>query len=184
MHIKEPEITARYHDIIAGTVLGGSSITKPARGKNSYLSMRSKNNLWLEYKAQELSVWASTEPFTIEKTLRWHSLCYPVFNRFRDVFYRDGQRCLEWDTLEHLRLHDVGLAIWYGDCGSYRNGKIVLKTHIWGQKGTGVIAEYFSAIGCAGVVRQEKKCWRFVMEDRNAQRFLELVLPHLPPFMA
>jgi len=40
--------------IIIGTVLGGSSLTKPPKGKNYYLSMRSKEELWLRFKMGHL----------------------------------------------------------------------------------------------------------------------------------
>ena len=182
MNIREPNVTDRHSDIIAGTVLGGSSLTKPARGKNCYLSMRGKDNLWLEYKALELKDLASDAPFTVEKTLRWHSLCYPIFNKFRNMFYQEGNRVLQPEPLD--RLHDVGLAIWYGDCGSYHNGKVTLRTHIWGRQGTLLVASYFDAIGCPGEIGQEKKCWRFYMEGDSAKRYLEQVLPQLPSFMA
>lgn len=182
MNISQPDITGRHYDIIAGTILGGSSVMKPARGKNSYLAMRSKHNLWLEYKAQELGDLASDTPFTIEKTLRWHSLCYPIFNRFREMFYQNGKRNLTLEPLDAL--HDVGLAIWYGDCGSYRKGKVTLRTHLWGKRGTQVIAEYFARLDWPGTITQEKKCYRFVIEGDSAKKYLERVLPQLPSFMS
>ena len=36
--------------VLIGTILGGSSLAKPPRGKNYYLSMRSQNKQWLQYK--------------------------------------------------------------------------------------------------------------------------------------
>ena len=181
MNVNQPTVTDRHYEIIAGTVLGGSSLIKAARGKHCYLSMRDRNAVWLEYKAAELKSLASDAPFTVEKTLRWHSLCYPAFDVVRGMFYEGKRRRLRIEPLD--RLHDVGLAIWYGDCGSYRNGKVTLRTHLWGREGTKVIAEYFDRLGWPGKTRQERGYWRFVMTGESARRYLSRVVPQLPGFL-
>ena len=47
--------------------------------------MRNKDLDWLKFKAKELSNLATKEPITSEKTFRWHSICYPLFNEFEEI---------------------------------------------------------------------------------------------------
>ena len=79
-----PTFLRLHWQTIAGAILGGSSLVKPKHGKHHYLSMRGKDAEWLEFKTNILTNFASQEPFTKEKTNRWHSLCFPVFDQFAD----------------------------------------------------------------------------------------------------
>jgi hypothetical protein len=49
-----PKVTTAQRFLIIGTILGGSSIIKPKKGKNCYLSMRDKDISWLKHKADQL----------------------------------------------------------------------------------------------------------------------------------
>jgi len=179
-HLINPTIDSRQMQVITGTILGGSSIIKPTRGKNCYLSMRSKDGLWLDHKAAELSSLASAEPVTIEKTNRWHSLCYPIFNEFRSNFYKGKKRKLRKENLDPMK--DIALAVWFGDCGKLVRGKVVLNTHIW-KGDSDIIAEYLSECGYECEVFKERGNYRVRLEDPFSKKFLALVMPHLPPFM-
>jgi len=179
-HLINPTIDSRQMQVIAGTILGGSSIIKPTRGKNCYLSMRSKDGLWLDHKAAELSSLASSEPVTIEKTNRWHSLCYPIFNDFRTKFYKGKKRKLRKENLDPLK--DVAWAVWFGDCGKMDKGRVVLNTHIW-KEDSNLIANYFRECGFECEVIKERGNFRIRLEDLYSKQFLALVMPHLPPFM-
>ena len=110
-YFSSPELTNWQRQIVLGTILGGSSIVKPSKGRNCYLFMRSRYRDWLAYKSHELNIFSSQRPFTEEgNTLRWHSNCYPVFNEFRDLFYVDGVKAVKMEILDTLK--DTGLAIW------------------------------------------------------------------------
>ena len=177
-HIISPKVTSRQRDFIIGTILGGSSVVKPSKGKNCYLSMRSRNFDWLRFKATELSSLASGSPITKEKTNRWHSMCYPCFNEFRDIFYAKGKRRLDIENLSLLR--DVTLAIWYGDCGHFKKETVVMNTHIWGKKGTATVKEYFGYLGYAPVVFRERGSLRVQLDKKASQDFLRIISPHMP----
>lgn len=165
--------------IIIGTVLGGSSIIKPTKGMNCYLSMRDKRAEWLEYKARELSTLASDKPFTLERTNRWHSCSYPIFNKFRDMFYnKKGKRKV---NAEELVLADLGWAIWFGDCGKYEKESIVLNTHVWGEKGTKSIINYFSLCDYKAEIFKERNGFRVKLDKTSSRDFLSIARPHLPP---
>ena len=180
MHLINPKLSLRQKQIIIGTILGGSSIVHPSKGKNCYLSMRSKNARWLEYKALHLQTLTSPKPFTIEVTNRWHSMCYPLFNEFKDMFYEDGKRKLTIDTLENLLLTDIAFSIWYGESGKYNKGKITLNTHIWGEDGTKAIVKYFKYLDWRTEIVLERKRYRIRLDEKSSDDFLKIVSPQLP----
>jgi len=177
----DPDISIRQRETILGTILGGSSIIKPTKGQNCYLSMRSKNNLWLEYKARELQVLASSAPFTVEKTYRWHSLCYPLFLNFHALFYHKGKRRLSCKVLDPL--HDMGLAIWFADCGSYLKGRVTLNTHIWGENGSKEVCKYFRHLGYKPELIQQRDCLRVRLDETSSEMYMKLITPQLPVFI-
>lgn len=177
-HVINPEITKRQKQIITGTILGGSSIIRPKGGQNCYLSMRCKNSNWLQFKAIELTNLSSSKPFTIERTNRWHSLCYPIFNDFYDEFYFKNNRKLKPDTLDLLT--DIALAIWYIDVGKMVAGRLIMNTNIWGKEGTDFILDYFNAIGFQSEIFKERERFRVRMTLKATNMFRNMVEPHLP----
>ena len=179
-HTISPKLFDRQINFIKGTILGGSSIVKPSKGKNCYLSMRHKNADWLRFKATELQNLASDSPITTEKTNRWHSICYPVFNTFRDMFYMGNERQLDIDNLSLLT--DVTLAIWYGDCGHYRKNQVVMNTHIWGESGTKTILEYFGYLNYNPCILTERGSLRIKLDEDSSEKFMRLISPHIPHF--
>lgn len=180
-HIINPQITSRQKNIIIGTILGGSSIVKPNKGKNCYLSMRSKNINWLKYKANELKNLASSDPITVEKTNRWHSICYPVFNDFEKKFYENGERKLDVEILNLL--HELSLSVWYVDCGKLIKNKIILNTHIWGEEGTNIIIEYLKGLDWKADVFLERKNYRIKIDEESSKEFMEMCKSNLAEFV-
>ena len=166
-HIINPTISTRQRNVITGTLLGGSSIVTPTKGRGSYLSMRNHDLNWLYFKARELTTLSSKSPVLIEKTNRWHSLCYPIFQKYKEMFYENNKRCLTLKCLEEAKIADIALAIWFGDCGKRLNGQVVLNTNMWGQKGTDVIVEYLHLISCPCESWKERESLRVRLTDEG-----------------
>lgn len=171
-HIINPKITSKQRAIIIGTILGGSSIVKPKKGKNCYLSMRSKDLNWLKFKAKELSNLSTKDPITSEKTYRWHSICYPLFNEFEDMFYEKKERKLKTEVLNLLQ--DVSLAVWYKDCGFLQKNQVVLNTHIWGKEGTEKTLEYFESLEWEAEIFTERKNYRIRLLENGSEEILKM----------
>lgn len=171
-HIINPKITPRQRSVVIGTILGGSSIVKPQKGKNCYLSMRNKDLDWLKFKAKELSNLATKEPITSEKTYRWHSICYPLFNEFEEMFYKNKERNLKIETLNLLQDHSI--AVWYKDCGVINKNQMVLNTHIWGKDGTEKILEYVESLDWKGQIFTERKNYRIKLDEETSQEILKM----------
>lgn len=184
MKTLNPDLSLRQKEIVVGTVLGGSSLVKPVGGKNCYLSMRDRDAHWLEYKADSLKELASLAPFTLPKqgrTYRWHSMCYPVFADFYEMFYNRGKRKLRQDVLDPLR--DWGLSVWFVDCGKYLDDCIVLNTNVWGRKGTKTIIDYLKSLGYVVQVKMERNGLRVQLDHESSVHFLEVITPPLPVFV-
>ena len=182
-YFDNPVISDWHKQIIMGTVLGGSSIVKPSKGKNCYLFMRSVNKDWLNFKAAELNSLASQRPFTKEgNTSRWHSNCYPVFNEYHEKFYFNKKKTVTMEVLDSLR--DIGLAIWYGDCGKIKNNNIVLNTNKFSEAGTKLVAKYFleAGIGKTTLIK-ERNYFRLEFDSGATEKFLLIIANRLPDFM-
>jgi hypothetical protein len=177
MHIYGMGPNQREYQIILGTILGGSSIIKPNKGKHCYLSMRDKRGNWLEHKSFQLARYASPKPFTIEATNRWHSLCHPVFDEFRIKFYNDGKRHLE---IDHLDFWDVGLAVWFVDAGQYSKNRVIINTHVWGEENSEKIVEYFNFCDWPAKLTKDRNHFRVQLESEASVRFMKTVIPEIP----
>ena len=171
-HVINPQISSKQRYIIIGTILGGSSIVRPNKGKNCYLSMRSKDLDWLNYKSKELYNLSLKDSITKEKTYRWHSICYPLFNEFEDLFYKNKKRCLQEKALSSLR--ETSIAVWYKDCGVLNKNKIILNTHIWGEEGTNMCLDYFKSIDYEAEIYLERKNYRLKFSEKSSKEFLNL----------
>lgn len=177
-HLISPILTNRQRQIIAGTILGGSSLVKTTGSRNCYLSMRCKELRWLDFKASEIAILASPSPFTNDTTHRWHSMCYPVFNQLREEFYHDNKRELKSETLDLL--NDVAFAIWMGDAGVFKNNILKLNVHIWGEKGADKIVKYFDSLGFVAEIFKERGSLRVKLDEASSLSFVKVAEPHLP----
>lgn len=166
--------------IVMGTVLGGSSLVVPTRGRSAYLAMRDRQRHWLAYKCAELEAFAGEKPFYEDgATLRWFSACYPVFREVRDEMYDGKRRRITSRLLDRLR--DIGLAVWFGDCGRLRGGKVVLATSVLGDVGTAVAANWFADVGIGRPdIRHGKQGLRLLFDTAASEQFLMLVASRLP----
>jgi hypothetical protein len=184
-YYESPAITNYQRQIIIGTILGGSSVVKPKGGRNCYLLMRDRNRNWIAYKTLELKQLAPLQrPFNIEKhTVRWHSSCFPLFNEFRDLFYKKGKKKVTNKLMENLLLRDIGLAIWFGDAGRVQKGKAILNTHQFGKSGTQAVARYFRECGIDCEATTIRCGWRVVMSPEGTIRYLATIAHCLPEFM-
>jgi len=178
-----PNLTSWQQQIIFGTVLGGSSIIKPQKGRNCYLSMRDKNEKWIQCKVQELSVLsAPTSYHRSGNYSRWHSICSPIFNDYYGLFYdADGNRKIEMGVLDSLR--DVGLAVWFIDAGKLQDDCVIINVNNLGLKGAELVMEYFHAIDLNSFIIKIRKSLRIKMDDLSSKQFITLIGHCIPKFM-
>ncbi len=174
-----PPVANRHRQVIMGTVLGGSSLVKPARGRNCYLFMRSKNLDWMRFKAQELEPFSNGQITQEKNSYRWHSNCYPLFYEMRDRLYENGKKKV---TVELL--NDVGpmaLIVWYGDCGRIVRRKAVFNTHKLGADSTEAISEFFKLANLENKVTKERGYLRVIFDQDSTISLVKLLLQVNPP---
>lgn len=171
-----PTLTNRQRSFIIGTLLGGSSLVLPAKGKNCYLAMRDKNVEWIRYKATELYVIGSTSSFLYENnTCRWRSCCYSVLNEFQSMFYHDFKRQINKECLDLL--NELAIAIWIGDAGGIDKGQVILNTKLWNQDA--LIQEYFHEIGLETKVGKN----RLIFTHASSVELMKMCCKYYPDWL-
>lgn len=179
-----PKILENQKQILYGTILGGSSIIKPEKGKNCYLAMRDSDNLWLSYKIEMLKDLFKIDQSTIKKdknTYRCYSIAYPVFNDAYDLFYGQGVKSITKDILEILT--DEAWMVWFVDAGRKSKRKAYLRTHKFGEEGTKLIAEYFNSLDCSCDMHLCRGRHEVVFDNKGAHEFLSIIAPKIPDFL-
>lgn len=136
---------------------------------------------WLRWKATELSSLASDSPITVERTYRWHSMCYPIFSQMRERFYDDDGRSLKLESFEQI--HDIAWTVWFGDCGKFEKNQVTLNTHVWKEEGSLVIKEYFELLDYKAEVCKERRYFRVRLDEPSSIDFLRYASHKMPNFM-
>ena len=173
-------LSDRAKMIITGTILGGSSLVN--LHSCPYLSMRSTDLAWLDFKNAELQQISSNSLLKDGNTYRWHSISHPCLMPFADGLYEGKTRKLELRFLE--RIWDVTLAVWFADCGQINKDEVILNTHIWGEEGSQIIQQYFGLACYDAILFKERNNFRVRLTKESSENFLRLVKPHLAPFFS
>jgi hypothetical protein len=179
-----PKILETQKQILYGTILGGSSIIKPERGKNCYLAMRDSEFNWLSYKIEALKEFFKIDQNTIKKdknTYRCYSIAYPIFNDAFDLFYGQGIKSINKEVLEILT--DEAWMVWFVDAGRKSKRKAYLRTHKFGEEGSKIIAEYFTSLDCECDVHLCRERYEVVFSNKGAHEFLSIIAPKIPDFL-
>ena len=70
-----PTLKESQKQVLYGTILGGSSLIKPEKGKNCYLAMRDNDRLWLSYKIESLQEFFKIDQNTIKRDKNGSNKC-------------------------------------------------------------------------------------------------------------
>lgn len=171
----EKNLSSRQLQVIIGTILGGSSLAKTKKGKNFYLMMRDKNSSWMQKKVGELISLGKNEIVMRDGTNRWCSRCLNKLTELSKFFYKNKKRELRAEILDSLM--DIGLAVWYLDCASIINDKIVFNTNIWGEKGSKKIVKYFEIIDYQTKIIDVRHSIRVCFNEASTENLLKLINP-------
>lgn len=173
--------------IVIGTVLGGSSLVKPPKGVNYYLSMRSTKELWLKYKMAELdSLFVNQTLYRCANTFRVNSVCSEELTDLHRYLYEGHSRRVSRTTLDSLRLRDIGITLWFLEGGGKTGrGKknAYLNVTKFGPEGAEEIQEWFRLcdIGCS--INRNKNRLRILFSVTGTEVLLKLVAHLVPEFM-
>jgi hypothetical protein len=179
-----PTITHNQKQILYGTILGGSSIIRPERGKNCYLAMRDRDCNWLMYKTEELADLFKMDQQVIKKdknTYRCYSIAYPLFNEIYDNFYKHGKKIMPADILEGL--NDLAWMVWFVDAGRKSKRKAYLRTHKFGKEGTEQICTYFNSLDCECEAHLCRGRYEVVFSNKGAAELIKTIANRMPKFV-
>lgn len=171
--------------ILVGTVLGGSSLVKPPKGVNYYLSMRGQNEKWLFYKMAEMSdFFSNTKCHKYGSTFRCNSCCHVKITDTYNELYKNGKRFISMNILDLLT--DTALAVWYLDSGSKTGrGKknAYINTTKYGEKGSNIIKNYFNEIGIKCNINHDGKRLKVLFSVSGTDILFKTIAHRFPTFM-
>lgn len=197
MTIKRSELKG----ILAGMVLGDSSLCLPKQCKNAH--MRIQHGLratdYLHYKADILkNLTEVTISYIGGKypgiTVRTRN--HPLYTRLRELAYPQGKKIVSHTWVSWLTVH--GLAIWYMDDGYLYKGysvnksgrrriyrrEITLSTCGFSLEENQFLAEFIKErFDIEFKVRKDGKYYRLRMGAIESNKFLEIVKPYIVPCM-
>lgn len=177
-----PKMTVNQEQLIAGTVLGGSSIIDPAHGKNCYLSMRDSDQNWLMYKVEYLAPFFKMDENVVRKdgaTYRSFTTAYPIFNTLHRRFYKEGQKTVTKEVLENL--NDLAWMVWFVDAGKMTGHEIVLRINKFSPESSKLIVDYFNSLNCSCTI--SKKGDKVTFDNAGSQEFLKIISHRMPKFI-
>lgn len=171
--------------VLIGTVLGGSSLVKPPKGVNYYLSMRSQNEKWLMYKIEEMPLYfGDCVPRWYTNTFRANSRCCEDLTSCYNAMYEGSKRKVTMDLLNGIR--DMALAIWYLDSGS-KTGRdrknAYINTTKFGEEGTKVVWQFFNEVDMPCNISQDGNRRRVLFTVDGTESLLATIAHRIPEFM-
>jgi hypothetical protein len=173
------------NQVVVGTVLGGSSLIKPPKGANYYLSMRDQNELWLKYKMEEMPhLFGKSKIHIYGKTLRVNSCCSPILTEMKDLLYDGTKRIILMETLD--KLMDIGLSTWFLDGGNKtgRNCKnAYINTTKYGQEGTEIVLQYFNEVGMPCNINRDGYRLKVLFTVKGTEVLFKTIAHKFPKFM-
>lgn len=173
------------NQVLLGTILGGSSLVKPPKGKNYYLSMRSKDEKWLQYKMAEMfSYFRKPKLHLYNNTYRANSSCSLKLTEIQSLLYTGNKRTVDMDMLNILR--DIGIAVWFLDGGS-KTGRgrknAYINTTKFGEDGTKVVLQYFNEVGMACRINRDGNRLKILFTVDGTTVLFKTIAHRFPRFM-
>lgn len=118
-------LTFVQENVLIGTILGDGSLIENVGRKNYRLQIEQciKQKEYVLWKYQIFKEWTVGEPKIQEKNCSWRfrTISHPVFNEFRNLFYRDKVKIIP-ENIEVILKNPISLAVWFMDDG-LRRGK-------------------------------------------------------------
>lgn len=182
-----PKIEGELRSILIGSMLGDGRIA--FRKNASHYEERHAPNQkeYLEWKQEKWGKWSSGELTTAMSReftsyiFRTHA--HPMLNEYRDLFYEErdkGWKVVKYDVVDQV--DELAFAMWYLDDGCAGHWPIIS----FGAKGESrgnayLIFEKFGLHPKWKVLKDTNGQFHFREED--AERFIEIVSPHVPDCM-
>jgi len=192
-----PPIEGRLKSLLVGSMLGDGRLVHRTHATHYTENHEDDQKPYLEWKMAQWGSWVRVEPKHVDKTKdgktyrswRFHTVAHEALNDWQALFYENrdrGWKILVPELVDHV--DEFALAIWYLDDG-YAGW--------WPEYLFGSTAESRKVAWAIFEKFGLKPRWQFVKEmegretgkfhmerEDTAERFLEIVRPHVPACMA
>jgi len=182
-----PKIEGDLRSILIGSMLGDGRIA--FRKNASHYEERHAPNQkeYLEWKQEKWGKWSSGE-LTTAKSREFTSYIFrthahPMLNEYRDLFYEErdkGWKVVKYDVVDQV--DELAFAMWYLDDGFSGHWPCIT----FGAKGESRANAYliFEKFGLSPRWKLKKgETGEFHFREEDAERFIEIVSPHVPDCM-
>ena len=180
------------HDLVVGSLFGDVSVRKKNRNAFFRVSHSKKQKKYLNYKWDELKGFIKKRYFyqkilnnRLLETYELNSISHPVFNFYRDLFYKNGKKVVTREALDLLT--SKSLAIWICDDGSYDNkqGYVILCTNSFSKKEHEIMKKYFNEVwGLDPTIGfRDKKYYYLRFKQDDSKILVRIIEPHIPEGM-
>ena len=186
-------VTQKEHDLIIGSLMGDASTRQ--RERNSCFrfshSIRQKN--YSTWKAQILSEFNISEFREVKRkigkafihALDFSTKTHPVFNYYRNLFYKDSRKTVNPDILNQL--DPRSLAIWICDDGSRetKQGYIILCTNSYSLEEHNLMKQFFNEkFGLDPTIGfRDGKYYYLRFKQEDSRKLIEIIKPFMPKSM-
>lgn len=161
--------------LIYGTLLGKSYLSKPKTGINYFFTMAPLEDInWFNFKINLLQEYARKTPISQGY---WRSKCDIMWTKL----YYDYKH-LKMDFLNVLT--GFALMTWFLDKGFFISKKrICLRTTSFGMNGNLLFKQYFDEVSLPCEIKKERDTGRIVFTKEGTLNFLKIITPNMPKFM-
>lgn len=189
---KNLSLTKRQREIIAGTLLGDGHLETQDSGKTYRLKIEhcDAQGEYLKRLYQEFKQWIPSKPYTKVKHgnvyIGVRTYSHKSLQTFGKIFYPQGKKIIP-RVIEKL-LTPLSLAIWFMDDGSLKSTRHrTYVIHTLGYEKNEledvqkVLLKKFDLR--TSLHSQKGKYWRLYIQSQSADKFKNLVEPHILPSM-
>jgi len=182
---KQLVLTNREKQVVLGSILGNSSIIKPAKSLNPHFQMResiSKGGNWIRCKAEELKRLSRKKSFIKDSnSYRWNSISAECFIEFYNLCYENNNKTIKPELLD--KLQDYGITCWFMDKGFLNNKYCSIRISRLNQESIDNIKEYFNIIDMPCVIKKFGGSKIINFEEKSRDKFIRLISPCMPAYM-
>ncbi len=186
-------LTLEEHDLVMGSLLGDACVRQREKNSSFRVAHSAKQRDYIGYKLNTLKNFKISELTKRKRiingrmvemiSLDTHS--HPVFNYYRNLFYKDNVKVVTFDILNQLTPRS--LAFWICDDGSYNNkqGYIILCTNAYSFEEHRLMKEFFKQkFGLDPTIGfRDKKYYYLRFKQEDSRKLIEIIRPFIPDCM-
>jgi hypothetical protein len=186
-------LSREEQNIIIGTLLGDANIKKRDRTSCLRIAHSFKQEEYMNWKIAKLSFLGISEHTKKRRIINnrevnmiyFATRTHPVFNYYRNLFYRFGRKILTKDILR--KLNPQSLAIWICDDGSYSatQSYIILCTNSYSLEEHELMKKFFNEkFGLNPTIGfRDKKYYYLRFKQKDTKKLIAIIKSYLPKSM-